>query len=74
MCGVGCVEKEKFHDVLRIVLGLKDAYLSDASLLPRGHTAGEALKPRAEVGDLVFDVQDGHAPSVTRVQRLRCLP
>ena len=35
VCGVGCVEQEKFHDVLRIFLGLKDVNLGDASLLPR---------------------------------------
>jgi hypothetical protein len=28
-------------------------------LLPRGRAAGEVLQPRVEVGDPVFDVQDG---------------
>ncbi len=60
VCGVGCVEEQKFHDVLRIVVGLKDVYLGDAGLLPRGRAAGEVPQPRAKVGDLVFDVQDRH--------------
>jgi len=31
-------------------------------LLPGGRAAGEVLQPRIEVGDPVFDVQDGHGP------------
>ena len=55
--------------MLRIVLGLKDAYLGDASLLPRGRAAGEALQPRVEVADPVFDVQYEHRQSVSDAER-----
>ena len=49
-----------FHDVVRVFLGLKDVYLGDASLFPRGRTLGEVAKPGVEVADPVVDVQDGH--------------
>jgi len=61
-CVVDCVEEDKFHDVLRIVLSLKDVHRGNAMLLSRGRAAGEVLQPRVEVGDPVFDVQDGHGP------------
>ena len=72
--GIVCVEEEIFHDVVRIVLGLKNLYRGDASLLPHGRAAGEVLQPRAEVGDPVFDAQDAHWQSVAEVERPRCLP
>ncbi|HWS94069.1 MAG TPA: hypothetical protein VN306_16735, partial [Mycobacterium sp.] len=62
VCALGCVEEEKFHDVLRVVLGLEDVSRSYASLLPRGRAAGEVQQPRVEVGNPVLDVQDGHGP------------
>lgn len=60
--------------MLRIVLGLKDVDLGDASLLPSGRTAGEVPQPRAEIGDLVFDVQDRHRQSVAYVNDRAGLP
>ena len=62
--GTDCVEENEFHDVVRIVIGLQDIYSADTGLLPRGRTASEVLQPRVEVGDPVFDVQDGHGPIV----------
>ena len=62
--GTDCVEEDEFHDVVRIVIGLQDTYCGDTGLLPRGRTASEVLQPRVEVGDPVFDVQDGHGPIV----------
>ena len=53
----------------RVVHRLKDVCLGDASLLPHGRTAGEGLQLRAEVGDLVFDVQDRHRQSMARRER-----
>ena len=50
--------------MLRVVLGLKDVYLGDAMLLPRGRAAGEVPQPRVEVADPMLDVQDGHRQSV----------
>ena len=60
VCVVGCVEEDKFHDVLRIVLGLKDVHLGNAMLLTCGRAAVEVPQPRVDVGDPVLDVQDGH--------------
>ena len=62
--GTHCVEGDEFHDVVRIVISLQYTYRGDTGLLPRGRTASEVLQPRVEVGDPVFDVQEGHGPIV----------
>ena len=53
--GLGCVEEENDHDVVRIVIGLKDVCRLDASLLPRGRVPGVRAQPRFEVGDVVSE-------------------